>query len=378
MSGRLRVLLLCDRLDVAGGVERFVCTLANHLAAQGHGVAVGTVATSPQAIAYPLALTVSVLHGDTPLPAGDGPRAMLERQRLIGRTLSRLMREHDPDVVLLNGLTTACSVLLVDRSLASRTICCDHNHFSARSWPWRLLRRWLYPQVATVVSLTRADQARFTDINPRTEVIYNASALPRPYGRSRTGSIDDRPRVIAVGRHVRQKGLDLLLRAWVPVAAALPQARLRIVGDGPLRDALREQARQAGISRSVEWFERIDDMLPQYRGADVFVLPSRYEGMPLALLEAQAVGLPSVAFDCPTGPAEIIDVDSGVLVPAGDVAALSRALIALLQDPAGRHRMGRAARRRSRQLFSRGSHLQHWQDLIERVGSARHRASGPA
>jgi glycosyltransferase involved in cell wall biosynthesis len=99
------------------------------------------------------------------------------------------------------------------------------------------------------------------------------------------------------------------------------------------------------------------------------VLPSRYEGMPLALLEAQALGVPSVAFDCPTGPAEVIGDDSGVLVAAGDIAGLARALVRLLEDGALRERMGRAAIERSQRLFSPRAHTDRWTALVRRVAS---------
>jgi glycosyltransferase involved in cell wall biosynthesis len=104
-----------------------------------------------------------------------------------------------------------------------------------------------------------------------------------------------------------------------------------------------------------------------YREAAVFVLPSRYEGMPLTLLEAQALGVPAVAFDCPTGPAEILAADTGVLVPPGDVAALAAGLVRVLGDPALRARMAAAAIERSRRLFSPEAHLQRWTRLVQDV-----------
>lgn len=370
MAG-LRVLLLCDRLDIAGGVERFVCGLANHLAGQGLDVAVGTVSTPREAIRYPLAPAVRVVHDSRPLPPGDGPLALLRRQWRTGRALSRLTAREQPDVVVLNGLTTACSVLALDRRAAPRTICCDHNHFGARSRLWQRLRRCLYARVAAVVSLSQADVPRFAAINPATEVIHNASALsadaPPPLAD---------PLVLAVGRHVAQKGLDLLLQAWPKVVTALPLARLRIVGEGPLQAALHGQAQAAGIDASVQWCPPTLDIAAHYRAASVFVLPSRYEGMPLALLEAQALGLPAVAFDCPTGPREIIagDADAGgatgVVVPAGDVEALAAALLRVLGDAALRRRMGAAAIARSGALFSPALHLQRWTALVQRVAAS--------
>ena len=365
---RPRVLLLCERLDIAGGVERFICNLAQHLNQQGMDVAVGSVATPRTGLHFPLSPEVRVLHGERGLPEGDGLVALLRKQWRIGRVLGDLIRTERPDAVVLNGLTTACSVLLLAPGCGPLCICCDHNHFDARSSLWRWLRERLYRRVAAVVSLTQVDAARFRAINPRTEVIYNASSLS-----ARVPALPAAPLVLAVGRLVEQKGLDLLLRAWVDVQARMPMARLRILGNGPLQDALQREALERGIADSVQWLPPTPQVADHYRAAAVFVLPSRYEGMPLALLEAQALGVPCVAFDCPTGPAEIIDNSTGILVPAGDVRALGSALLQLLADAPMRSRMGHAAIARSADRFSPQQHLLRWAALVRRVATS-HRA----
>ena len=279
------------------------------------------------------------------------------------------------DVVVLNGLVTACSLLALRPGLAGRSICCDHNHFDARSRLWRWLRARFYPRVAAVVSLSEADAPRFAALNANTRVIANASAL--------TAAAPARPtpgRVIAVGRHQAQKGFDLLLRAWLDVAAALPSARLRIVGDGPLAGELARLATQLGVADSVDWTAPTAAIEPLYREAALFVLSSRYEGMPLALLEAQALGVPAVAFDCPTGPREILADDTGIVVAAGDTTALAAAIIALLRDEPRRARMAGAAIARSRALFGLRRHVDAWAALIDEVAAPcpqheRHAAS---
>ena len=370
-SRPVRVMLVCERLDIAGGVERFVCETAADLAAAGFESAVASLDTPREALRYAVPPTVRVVHavsaGARDEEAG-GPRAwrILRRQWRSGRALAALIRRERPDVVVLNGLTTACSVLLFGGSFVARTICCDHNHFFARSRPWQWLRARLYPRVAAVVSLTQADAARFALLNPRTEVIANASAL-----RADTPVPASEPQVLAVARHVAQKGIDLLLNAWPQVLAVVPAARLRIVGDGSLQAELQAQARRLGIEGSVEWLAPTPKIETHYRAAALFVLPSRYEGMPLALLEAQALGVPCVAFDCPTGPAEILADGAGVLVPPGDVAGLARAIVEVLQDAALRARLACRGLERSRSHFSPEAHRRCWRELVTRVAGAQ-------
>ncbi len=374
MKRPIRVLLLCDRLDIAGGVERFVCALANDLVREGMEVAVGSVSTRRASVRYPLDSGVRVLTGvegrlfsDTGEAGSRLGRAwgLLRTQWRIGQALSRLTSNYQPDVVLLNGLTTACSVLALDRGYATRTICCDHNHFSARSGLWQRLRRWLYPKVGAVVSLTEADAPRFRTLNARTHVIYNAASL-----RADAPALPDNTLVLAVGRHVAQKGFDLLLKAWVLVAARVPLVRLRVVGDGPLRGEHERLAQSLGVAGRVEWLAPTADIERHYREAALFVLSSRYEGMPIALLEAQSLGVPAAAFDCPTGPREILTPQTGRLVPPGDVNALAAAIIELLLSPALRAQMGHAAIARNRELFSPQQHERRWAALVREVAVA--------
>lgn len=372
----IRVLLVADRLDVAGGVERFVSRLASALHGEGLAAAVGSVDTTRERLAFGVgAATGVVVAGRVPrLPHGVAEPALgawgiLRRQWRIGRALARLIRAERPDVVVLNGLVTALSVLALAPDVARRAICCDHNHFDASSRPWRALRRRLYPRVAAVVSLTEADAARFGRLNRNVRVIRNASAL-----RADAPALPATPRVVAVGRHVAQKGIDLLLHAWVVVVAAIDGARLRIVGSGPLENELRALADRLGIASSVEWLAHSADIASELRAAAVFVLPSRWEGMPLALLEAQALGVPAVAFDCPTGPGEIVGPDTGLVVPPGDTGALADALVRLLRDPVLRASMAHAAIARSRAQFDEPTQVRRWAALVREVAArgARH------
>jgi glycosyltransferase involved in cell wall biosynthesis len=145
----------------------------------------------------------------------------------------------------------------------------------------------------------------------------------------------DAPLALCVGRVTRQKGQDLLLTAWEAVRANYPTARLALVGNGDLLETLRRQAPSGVI-----FVGPVDDAYLWYAAADVVVLPSRWEGLPLTLLEALAVGRSVVASDIP-GIAEVLPEKAGALVPVGDVAALAEAIGRRFNDQNGARAEGR-------------------------------------
>ncbi|MFE6226484.1 glycosyltransferase [Streptomyces sp. NPDC057854] len=147
------------------------------------------------------------------------------------------------------------------------------------------------------------------------------------------------PTVVCVGRLCRQKGQDVLLAAWPAVLRDVPAARLVLVGDGPDGERLR-----AAAGPSVRFAGAVGDTAPWYRAADVVVLPSRWEGMALAPLEAMAAGRPVVVTDV-DGARESLPPghEAPCLVPPEDPAALAAALGRLLGRPELRHRLGREA-----------------------------------
>lgn len=149
-----------------------------------------------------------------------------------------------------------------------------------------------------------------------------------------------------------QKALDRLLRAFALVHAAEPGTRLRVVGDGPLRHDLEALARTLHIDGAVEFAGYRTDTAAQFRTFDIFALSSLFEGLPLALLEAMASGLPAVASAVNGVPEVIVDGESGLLVPPDDVEALSTGLLALVRNQERREEMGRRAVARVAARFS--------------------------
>ncbi|MBO0889688.1 MAG: glycosyltransferase, partial [Acidothermales bacterium] len=150
--------------------------------------------------------------------------------------------------------------------------------------------------------------------------------------------------VIAAGRLGRQKGFDMLIDAFARTVPDHPDWRLRIFGGGRLATELQNRVAERGMTGHIALPGRTSRLGEQMRNASVYALSSRYEGLPMVLLEAMAYGVPAVAFDCHTGPADIVtDGVDGLLVPPRDVGALARAMARLMDDRELRRRYGAAA-----------------------------------
>ena len=174
----------------------------------------------------------------------------------------------------------------------------------------------------------------------------------RAAARRALGLDDDQLVLMTVGRLATMKGQRYLVDATAELVARFPDVAVVIVGQGHLYQTLRDRARELGVSSSVHLTGHRPDARMILDAADVFVLPSRHEGMPLAAMEAMDAGLPVVATRV-IGTAEVVAHDeTGLLVPPQDAHALASALALLLSEPDLRARFGRAGRRRYLEHFT--------------------------
>jgi glycosyltransferase involved in cell wall biosynthesis len=317
----------------------------------------------------------------------DVPVHYLEsRVRFAWFRFARLLRELAPDVTLsmsTMGNLTACLAHFVGR-LDSPLLVAEHNTLSQAWGSSKLLLAWvrfqkhlLYRRAWQVVAVSRgvaddlAAQARIPSRKMR--VIYNP-VVARSFHQRASAEIDhpwfhDGSRIIlAASRLVPQKDLPLLLESFSLLRAERP-ARLLILGDGELRQSLEEAARELGIADDVDFLGFVVDAPAYMKRCTVFALSSVYEGLPVALIEAMACGVPVVSTDCPSGPSEIITHErDGLLVPVGDAAALAAALKRLLDDPRLRERLGRAGRERA-EHFTVENLLPQYEELIQRAAA---------
>lgn len=169
-------------------------------------------------------------------------------------------------------------------------------------------------------------------------------ANPTSFYPTESASLTNK-KVIAVGKQGYQKGYDRLLQAWQSVNKKNPEWRLEIYGTIAPQEKLQEQAHQLKIKNSVSFYSPEKDIQSKYVEASIYVMPSRFEGFGMVLIEAMACGVPCVSFDCPYGPSDIIANEmDGLLVTNGDTQALAKAIIQLIENEELRKSMGAKAK----------------------------------
>lgn len=224
----------------------------------------------------------------------------------------------------------------------------EHMHFHAHRPALGADVRRHYGELDAIAVLSADDEADYgalvRDTPTRVERLPNA--VPDLGGGIATL---DAPVIVAAGRLVAQKGFDLLIDAFAPIAARHPDWEVRIYGGGQDKAALQRQIEARGMAGRVRLMGAARELGPALAEGSLFALSSRWEGFGLVIVEAMSRGLPVVSFDCPRGPSDIItDGRDGLLVPAEDTAALGAAMERLIDDPAARRAMGAAALERAR------------------------------
>jgi glycosyltransferase involved in cell wall biosynthesis len=328
----------------AGGAERVATLLANEWSRVGHHVTLVTFDKPGTEPFFPLGPSVS-LHALS-ASAAETLSAKLGTNAARVSRLRSLLRKLRPDVVLAFMTEANVIALWASRGLGVPVVISERNQpdrpglGSAR----KLARRLTYPFASAMVMQTEAiaswAKARFR---------VPIHVIPNPV---RVGD-DDRLRensgvqfVTSLGRLAPQKGFDTLIKSFAAVAGKHQNWHLVIYGEGPDRPLLEGARAESGCADRISLPGLTRDAAEALGKASLFVLPSRFEGYPNALLEALAQGLPVLATNCPGGTAEILANGAhGILVPPDDVPAMTVALDKMLSNPDLRDALALKARR---------------------------------
>jgi glycosyltransferase involved in cell wall biosynthesis len=361
-----------------GGAERVTASLTSQWVERGWDVTVVTLAPRSDDF-YELHPSVNRIALDL---AGDSRNVLvgLRENWLRVFALRRVLREFKPNIAL--GVMSRANVLL---ALASLRLSGIRTIGSERTYPpqlplgiqWEYLRRICYGRLFAVTALTSETEEwlKARTGARRIQTIPNAALWPLPVQAPQIspGSLYRPGRLIllAVGRTSEEKQFGMLLEVFNSLAGDNPKWDLVILGEGPQRRELQTEVLARGLQNRVFLPGRVGNVGEWYEQADLYVLSSRFEGFPNTLVEAMAYGLPSVSFDCNTGPRDIIrnEVD-GLLVSPGDVTNLRVALCRLMEDASLRNRLAQRAME-VRERFAMSRILGMWEDLFDMTEKSR-------
>ena len=364
-----------------GGAEREVCYLAEAFHRRGWPVA----AVSMLPLEAPLAdLATEGIHTESLLMrrATPDPRAMLRLRTFVKRWKPDILHAHMVHANLLARL----SRLLVGIPVVVSTM---HNQDEGAQWrylAYRLTDR--LSDVTTTVSRVAVSEAVRRGAAPRRRIILvpngieTAGLARSPHVRARVRAalgITDAFVWLAVGRFMEAKGYADMVAAFERLAASQPSARLLIAGAGPLQDAIATQIRTAGLEGRIELVGLRSDVPDLMQAADAFVMSSRWEGLPMVLLEAGASSLPIVATDVGGSRDAVLDGVSGHLTQPRDPAGLARAMeTVMVLSPEQREAMGEAGRQHISRTFEIELVADTWEGLYLGALDRRRVESRPA
>jgi glycosyltransferase involved in cell wall biosynthesis len=296
------------------------------------------------------------------------------------RHLVLMMRENRPQVVEtftpdsnLLGLSAAWLAGVPVRIATHRAKIDKRPDWYPRLHGWAI-NRGLADKLIAVSEQVRQLAVEEEGIQPeRIIVIPNGVEVPDPPAdkttardslRGELALSPDAPLLLTVGRLTEQKGHRYLLEAAPAVLAQYSDAVFAFAGEGPLRDELAMQAEELGITQAVRFLGLRRDVPQLLCGADVFVLPSLWEGMSMALLEAMSEGAAVVASDVEGINDLMADGCEGLVVPPADPQALAQAILRLLKDADLRKRLGKAARGRVKRDFSVEAMCEKYEEVL--------------
>jgi GalNAc-alpha-(1->4)-GalNAc-alpha-(1->3)-diNAcBac-PP-undecaprenol alpha-1,4-N-acetyl-D-galactosaminyltransferase len=365
-----RIALVISSLG-RGGAERVAVDLCGFLARSGRDVSVLTLSGDDDD-AYDLPASVDRRRMEIRRDA----KSKFQSIRFTIRHLTEMRRNIlslKPDIVLslleqTNIRTIACLVGSGIPVLISERV---HPGHSPVPRLWAFLRRIFYRFASALIvqNDSIADWFRKSVPTRRLVTIPNAVRDSAFLG-DRRGRASERI-ILGVGRLVKQKGFDLLLRAFAKAKLADDGWRIVILGEGEDREALAQLSNDLGILKFIETPGHVTNVSDWISRSSIFALPSRYEGFPNALLEAMQLGTACVSFDCPSGPGDLIaNGVNGLLVSPGDVDALSEALRNLAVDAPLRERLAREATKVA-ETFSIGRVYGLWVETLDSVYQRR-------
>ncbi len=380
-SRKIHIAYCIPSLDHSGGMERVLTTKANYLADQlGYHVSIILTDDKGSKPYFPLSEKIDVIQLDVNIDSlWQYPiwkrlylyhKRMKEYKKRLGQCLKRLRPDITTSLLrreinFLNDIDDGSAKVgeIHFGRYKYREANFDYlpnfvNHWITNRWMAQLDKS--VKRLERFVVLTHEDATYWKGMT-------NLTVIPNPItinqGQHTNGHSKQ---VIAVGRYTNQKGFDLLISTWKVVEKKHPDWMLNIYGGGN-RDAYQKQIEELGLTNVIRCNGPVSNIVEKYQESSIFVLSSRFEGLPLVLMEAMAIGLPPVAFNCPCGPRDIIhDGEDGILCENGNIEELAEGICRLIENEQLRIEMGQKAAQNI-QGYTIDNIMKQWDELFQEI-----------
>ncbi|MFH7766054.1 glycosyltransferase family 4 protein [Acinetobacter sp. BSP-28] len=311
----MKIAFIINSLKSKSGSERVAIELANKLSAiKIYDVSIINRESSRLNCAYPLAPDVNVI-------------TLKGNIFSFISQLSQSFIKENYDVVIIHNMGKL-SLLVSLLPKVKKLVSLEHVSFVSRPKIIQNLSKFLYKKIDQIICLTNNDKKQFSEFHSNVLTIPNFSPftiVSSPRNRNK--------KIVTIGRLTDQKNYIHLLQAWKKIYQSIPDWQLNIYGDGEYKKLLHDYIEQNSL-KNVSLKGTTSNVKQVYEQSSFFVMCSKYEGLPMVLIEAQSFGLPIVSYDCPYGPSDIIqDHKNGLLVSNQNVNELAAAILKLTLFP---------------------------------------------
>lgn len=329
----MHIYFFIQDISLTGGTERVTVNLSNLFVAKGHQVTIVSFNKGKEKETYQTVPEVDIVylsHERYPIDNGFIARLYSFYQSInaLKTFFKTQVDQYEKNVFIGQNFFANTLLWLIGQS--KYVLGCEHFKYDLYPKLVRVLRCFVYSFFKKVIVLTDKDRMRFCRHLPQNKVV----TIPNMAVANEDFRLDlDSKTIIAVGRLHNQKGFDMLLSASKEVLDKYPDWTLNIFGEGELKEALQSQIQTLRLQKNIFLKGYTNNINAEFAKSAFFVLSSRYEGFPMVLVEAMSLGMPSVAFDCPEGPAQLLADGGGILVEKENVQKLTEAMIYMIEHP---------------------------------------------
>ncbi len=347
-----------------GGAERVLANQANEFVAAGHDVTIMTIVGGEPF--YHLDDNVKYVSANVKMNRKNRLTTLFSQ--FFGffkalRFFRKTIKVQEPDIVFSQQREADIICYKIKSSrLKFKHVCYEINDPTVRSKYMQKILKKIYTKSQLLICQSQT-------VSDYYNMVSNRVVIPNPINPALIPERQeiDYNKVVAVGRLDKQKNFSMLINAFEKVLDTHTEAYLEIYGEGPLRASLQAQIDRSKLGQSVKLCGAKSEVLKHTKDAAIFAMSSDYEGMPNALLEAMAIGIPVVSTDFATGVAhELIRKDNGIVIPVGDCEAMTKAIIEILDHPELQSHMCETSRKDMQELYN-DKVMQRWLVAFEDV-----------